>query len=50
MIGSKRETVTRAISLLQELGAIELEWRKIHIRNQGALERTATLGVPAKTV
>ena len=48
MIGSKRETVTRAFSQLQDLGAIELKRRKIHIKDLEALERTATLGVPAK--
>ena len=48
MIGSKRETVTRALGQLQELDAVELKRRKIHIKDQEVLERTATLGVPAK--
>lgn len=50
MIGSKRETVTRAFGQLQELGAIELKRRKIHIQDMETLERTATLGVPSKVV
>lgn len=50
MIGSKRETVTRAFSQLQDLGAVELRRRKIHIQDLECLERTATLGVPSKVV
>ena len=50
MIGSERETVTRAISQLQELGTIELKRRKIHIGDQETPERTATLGVLTKIV
>ncbi|CAN5768922.1 Crp/Fnr family transcriptional regulator [soil metagenome] len=50
MIGSKRETVTRALGQLQDLGAVEIRRRKIHITDLGCLERTATLGVPSKVV
>lgn len=50
MIGSKRETVTRALGQLQGVGAVELKRRKIHILNMETLERTATLGVPQKVV
>ena len=41
MIGAKREAVTRAMSELQEVGAIELVHRRIHIRDHEALEREA---------
>lgn len=48
MIGAKRETVTRAFGQLQELGAVELRRRRIHIKDQDALERAATPGVPSR--
>lgn len=31
MIGSKRETVTKAFTLLQHAGAVELKRRRIHV-------------------
>jgi CRP/FNR family transcriptional regulator, cyclic AMP receptor protein len=42
MIGSKRETVTKAFSLLQQIGAVELKRRRIHVRNIEALRRSAS--------
>lgn len=50
MVGSKRETVTRALSQLQETGAVELKRRKIHIKDLKCLERIAAFGVPSKVV
>jgi CRP/FNR family cyclic AMP-dependent transcriptional regulator len=41
MIGSKRETVTKAFSLLQQAGAVELKRRRIHVRDIGALRKVA---------
>ena len=41
MIGAKREAVTRAMTELQEEGAIELVRRRIHIKDHEALEREA---------
>jgi CRP/FNR family transcriptional regulator, cyclic AMP receptor protein len=41
MIGAKREPVTRAMTELQEEGAIELVHRRIHIKDHEALEREA---------
>ena len=45
MIGSKRETVTKAFTLLQQVGAIELRRRRIHVRDIEALKRVASEGV-----
>ena len=45
VIGSKRETVTKAFTLLQQVGAIELRRRRIHVRDIKALERVANEGV-----
>src|SRR5918992_4756877 len=42
MIGSKRETVTKAFGLLQQIGAVELKRRRIHVRNIEALRRSAS--------
>ena len=42
MIGSKRETVTKAFSLLQQMGAVELKRRRIHVRDIGALKMAAS--------
>ena len=45
MIGSKRETVTKAFSLLQQAGAVELRRRRIHIRDIEALKNVADQGL-----
>jgi CRP/FNR family transcriptional regulator, cyclic AMP receptor protein len=47
MIGSKRETVTKAFTLLQQAGAIELRQRRIHIRNIEVLKKVADQGLHA---
>ena len=41
MIGTSRESVTRAFTRLQETGAVELRRRHIHVRDMAALERAA---------
>ena len=41
MIGAKREAVSRAMTELQEEGAIEMVSRRIHIKDHKALEREA---------
>jgi len=41
MIGSSRETITRAFTKLQRTGAVELRRRHIYIKDMGALERAA---------
>jgi CRP/FNR family cyclic AMP-dependent transcriptional regulator len=41
MIGAKREAVTRAMTELQEVGAVEVVRRRIHIKDHEALERAA---------
>src|SRR5215217_8562831 len=41
MIGSKRETVTKAFTLLQQAGIIELRRRHIHVRDIEALKKIA---------
>jgi CRP/FNR family transcriptional regulator, cyclic AMP receptor protein len=41
MIGAKREAVTRAMTELQEEGAVEVVGRRIHIKDHEALEREA---------
>ena len=38
MIGSKRETVTKAFTLLQKAGAVELKRRRIHVKNLETLK------------
>ena len=45
MIGSKRETVTKAFSLLQQAGAVELKRRRIHVRDIEALKKVAHQGL-----
>jgi CRP/FNR family transcriptional regulator len=45
MIGSKRETVTKAFTLLQQAGAIELRRRRIHVRDIEALRKVADQGL-----
>jgi CRP/FNR family cyclic AMP-dependent transcriptional regulator len=45
MIGSKRETVTKAFTLLQQAGAVELKRRKIHVKDMEALKRVADQGL-----
>jgi len=45
MIGSKRETVTKAFTLLQQSGAIELRSRRIHVRDIAALRKGADQGL-----
>ncbi len=41
MIGSSRETVTRAFTKLQEAGTVELRRRRIYVKDAEALERAA---------
>jgi len=41
VIGSKRETVTKAFTLLQRAGAVELKRRHIHVRDIEALKKIA---------
>jgi len=41
MIGSNREAVTRAFADLQEGGAVELQGRRVYVRDLGALRRSA---------
>jgi CRP/FNR family transcriptional regulator len=50
MIGSKRETVTKAFTLLQQAGAVELKRRRIHVKDIGALKRIADQGLHPITV
>ena len=41
MLGSSRETVTRAFTKLQRAGAVELRNRHIYLRDTEALKRAA---------
>ncbi len=41
VIGSKRETVTKAFTLLQQAGVIELKRRRIHVKDIEALKKIA---------
>ena len=41
MIGSKRVATTRALGKLQKIGAVELKYRHIYVRDVKALERAA---------
>src|ERR671920_2257514 len=45
MIGSKRETVTKAFTLLQQAGIVELRRRRIHIKDIEALRKIADQGL-----
>ena len=45
MIGSKRETVTKAFTLLQQAGAVELKWRRIYVKDIETLQRVASDGL-----
>jgi CRP/FNR family transcriptional regulator len=45
MIGSKRETITKAFTLLQGAGIVELKRRRIHIRDMEALKKVADQGL-----
>jgi CRP/FNR family transcriptional regulator len=45
MIGSKRETVTKAFTLLQQVGAVELKRRRIHVKDTEILKRVADQGL-----
>jgi CRP/FNR family transcriptional regulator, cyclic AMP receptor protein len=45
MIGSKRETVTKAFTLLQQAGAVELKRRRIYVRDIEALKKIADQGL-----
>ena len=45
VVGSKRETVTKAFTLLQQAGIIELRRRRIHIKDIQALKRVADPGL-----
>jgi CRP/FNR family transcriptional regulator, cyclic AMP receptor protein len=45
MIGSKRETVTKAFTLLQQSGAVELKRRRIHVKDMETLKRVANQGL-----
>lgn len=45
VIGSKRETVTKAFAVLQRAGVVELKRRRIHVKNIEALRRAARYGL-----
>ncbi len=45
MIGSKRETVTKAFTLLRQAGIVELKRRRIHVKDVGALRKVANQGL-----
>ena len=45
MIRSKRETVTKSFTLLQQAGAVELKRRRIHVRDLEALKKIAHQGL-----
>jgi CRP/FNR family transcriptional regulator, cyclic AMP receptor protein len=45
MIGSKRETVTKGFTLLQQAGAVELKGRRIYVRDIEALKQVADQGL-----
>jgi CRP/FNR family cyclic AMP-dependent transcriptional regulator len=45
MIGSKRETVTKAFTLLQQSGAVQLKRRRIHVKDIEALRKIADQGL-----
>jgi Crp-like helix-turn-helix protein len=48
MVGSKREAVTKAFTLLQRAGVVDLKHRRIYVRDIEALKR-ATHGEPLPT-
>jgi CRP/FNR family cyclic AMP-dependent transcriptional regulator len=50
MIGSKRETVTKAFTLLQQAGAVELKRRRIHVKDIETLKRVADQGLHPMSV
>ena len=50
MIGSKRETVTKAFTVLQEAGTVELKRRRIHVRDIRTLKEVADQGLQPLTV
>jgi CRP/FNR family transcriptional regulator len=41
MVGSSRESVTRAFTRLQKAGAVKLRHRRIYVKDVAALERAA---------
>jgi CRP/FNR family transcriptional regulator len=41
MIGAKRVAVSRAMSELRELGAVEVKGRRVYLKDENALRRTA---------
>jgi DNA-binding transcriptional regulator YhcF (GntR family) len=45
MIGSKRETVTKAFTLLQQAGVVELKRRRIHVKSIDALKKVTNQGL-----
>lgn len=45
VIGSKRETVTKAFTLLQRSGALEVKRRRIYVRDIEALKNAASYGL-----
>lgn len=45
VVGSKRETVTKAFTLLQQAGAVELKRRRIHVRDIEVLKEAASHGL-----
>ena len=45
MIGSKRETVTKAFTLLQQAGAVQLKGRRIHVKDIEVLRKIADQGL-----
>lgn len=44
MIGAKRVAVSRAMSKLQRIGAVEVRRRRVYLRDQDALRRAAEVG------
>lgn len=45
LIGSKRETVTKAFTLLQQAGIVELKRRRIHVKDMEVLKKVADRGL-----
>jgi DNA-binding transcriptional regulator YhcF (GntR family) len=44
-IGSKRETVTKAFTLLQQAGVVQLKRRRIYVKDIEALRKVANQGL-----
>ena len=50
MIGSKGETVTKAFTLLQPAGTLELKHRHIHVKDIGALQHLPATGFSTRLI